>query len=118
AEPMVGEVSPRAMLRALIARLPQTAAEPRDADALRVELIGRQGGRRVRRRAESVVLPHSRWKIAAGTLDTGVPLAIVGAMLARREIVEPGVLCPESCLDFDRFFAELAKREIRVTWSE
>jgi len=64
-----------------------------------------------------VVLPHWRWKIAAGTLDTGVPLAVVGAMLARREIAEPGVLCPETCLDFDRFFAELERREISVAWA-
>jgi saccharopine dehydrogenase-like NADP-dependent oxidoreductase len=63
-----------------------------------------------------VVRPHSRWRIAAGTLDTGVPLAVVGGMLARAEIEQYGVLCPETCLDFDRFFTELERREITVDW--
>jgi saccharopine dehydrogenase-like NADP-dependent oxidoreductase len=115
-EPLLDGVSPREMLRALLARGAAPAGEPTDADALRVELVGRRGASRVRRRAESVVRPHSRWRIAAGTLDTGVPLAVVGGMLARAEIEQYGVLCPETCLDFDRFFTELERREITVDW--
>jgi saccharopine dehydrogenase-like NADP-dependent oxidoreductase len=113
--PLLDGVSPRALLAALVAR--QVAGgEPEDADALRVELVGRRGPLRVRRRAESVVRPHSRWRIAAGTLDTGIPLAVVGRLLAHRRIGAAGVLCPETCLEFDAFFAELARREIPVEW--
>jgi saccharopine dehydrogenase-like NADP-dependent oxidoreductase len=115
-EPLVGGVSPRDLLAALVARQANADGEPQDADALRVELVGRRGEIRVRRRAECVVRPHSRWRIAAGTLDTGIPLAIVGRMLAHRAIQTAGVLCPETCLDFDRFFAELERREMQVDW--
>ncbi len=47
-----------------------------------------------------------------------MPLAIAGAMLARREIPGAGVLCPETALPFDRFFAELARREMNVRFEE
>lgn len=113
-EPAVGEVSPRAMLLALASRLAGNDALPADCDAIRVDLRGRLGGRTIERRAETVVRPHSRWRVPAGALDTGVPLAIAGAMLARREISTAGVLCPEVVVDPERFFAELAKREIHV----
>ncbi len=116
--PQVGEVSPRAMLSALAARLPVPAGPPRDADALRVDLVGVAAGRTVRRRGEAVIRPHSRWGLAAGALDTGIPLAVVGAQLARRELVAPGVRGPEQCLDFERFFAELERREIVCRRSE
>ncbi len=55
---------------------------------------------------------------APGALDTGVPLAIAGLLLARREVATPGVLCPETALPFERFFEELARRGIRVAFSE
>lgn len=115
-EPLVDGVSPRDLLVALVARQANAEGEPRDADALRVELVGRRGAVRVRRRAESLVLPHTRWHMAAGTLDTGIPLAVVGRLLAQRRIRGAGVLCPEACLEFDSFFAELERREIRVEW--
>lgn len=112
--PLADGVSPRRMLLALAERLPKVAGEPRDADALRVELVGRRDGKVVRGRAEAVIRPHPDWKIAAGTLDTGVPLAIAGLLLARREIATPGVLCPETSLPLDRFFGELERRGIRA----
>lgn len=117
-QPAVDGVAPRQMLLALASRQPAASGAPRDVDVLRVELAGSLGGERLRRRAEVVVRPHSRWGLSAGALDTGIPLAIVGRMLARREIAAIGVLCPESCLDFDRFFAELEPREMRVEFSE
>ncbi len=115
-DPLAGGISPRAMLLALASRQPASDAAPADCDALRVDLGGQIDGRTVRRRAETVVRPHSRWAVAAGALDTGVPLSIAGLMLARRELVTPGVLCPELAVESDRFFAELARREIRVTF--
>jgi saccharopine dehydrogenase-like NADP-dependent oxidoreductase len=116
--PAVDGVSPRQMLLALASRQPARCGEPGDVDVLRVDLAGMLAGERVRRRAEVVVRPHSRWGSSAGALDTGIPLAIVGRMLARGEIAGPGVLCPETCLDFDRFFRELERREIRVEFGE
>lgn len=120
-EPRVDGVSPRRMLLALGAAQttpPGEPAEPDDCDCLRVDLAGEVDGRPVRRRGESVIGPHRGWGFGAGALDTGVPLAIAGILLARREVATPGVLCPELALPFERFFEELAKRGIEVAFSE
>jgi lysine 6-dehydrogenase len=117
-EKILRDVTPREMLLALTAKQPAVDAEPRDCDVLRVHAKGLKNGRTVESMAESMILPHPEWKIAAGALDTGVPLSIVGQMLARGEIKQPGVLCPETSVPADRFFAELTKRGIVVKTSE
>ncbi len=117
-EPRIAGVSPRQMLLALGAAQPAPGGEPDDCDVLRVDLLGEKAGRAVRRRGESIIRPHPSWGFGAGALDTGVPLAIAGLMLARREIATPGVLCPETALPFERFFAELGKRGIRVAMAD
>ena len=117
-EPLVDGVSPRRMLLALGAAQAAPAAEPDDCDVLRVDIAGEVDGRPVRRRGESVIGPHRAWGFGAGALDTGVPLAIAGVLLAEREVATPGVLCPETALPFERFFEELAKRGIPVAFSE
>ena len=117
-EAKVGGVAPRQMILALAADQPAPSGPPDDCDALRVDLAGTKDGRSVRRRAEAVIRPHREWGIGAGALDTGVPLAIAGAMLAAREVAIPGVVCPETALPFDRFFAELGRRGIAVRFEE
>ena len=117
-EARVGSVSPRQMLLAVAAAQEAPAGTPDDCDALRVDLAGAKGGKAIRRRAEAVIRPHAEWGFGAGALDTGVPLAIAGAMLAEGEIATPGVLCPETALPFDRFCAELARRGIAVQFEE
>jgi len=62
-----------------------------------------------------VVLPYHRWGISAGALDTGVPLAIAGRMLARGEVTRRGVFGPEMCLPAASFFRELARYDMHVT---
>jgi lysine 6-dehydrogenase len=111
-EKIVRDVSPREMLLAVTAKQPAVPAEPKDCDVLRVHAKGIRNGQTIEATAESVILPHPQWKIAAGSLDTGVPLSIVGQMLARKEIRTPGVLCPETSVPADRFFQELARRGI------
>lgn len=114
---LAGGISPREILLALAARQPRVESDPDDCDVLRVEVSGTKAGKRVCRRGEMVVFPHPAWKIAAGSLDTGVPLSVVGQMLARRTISEPGVLCPETAVPSDLFFAELERRGMRVHWT-
>ena len=116
-EKVSGDVSPRQVLLALAARQAVPPGDPRDCDALRVDLTGRKGGERVERRAEMTVLPHPVWKVPAGSLDTGVPLSIAAQLLASRAIRAPGVLCPETAVSPDVFFEMLERREMRVRWS-
>jgi saccharopine dehydrogenase-like NADP-dependent oxidoreductase len=112
-----GGVSPREVLLSLAARQVSPHADPQDADALRVELAGRRDGRRVERRAEMVVLPHPEWRVAAGSLDTGVPLSIAGQLLASGAVSMPGVVCPEIAVPGEAFFEMLERRGLRVRWS-
>jgi saccharopine dehydrogenase-like NADP-dependent oxidoreductase len=113
----IGGASPREILLALAAAQTVPPGDPQDCDALRVELTGRERGRTVRRRADMVVLPHPDWKLAAGSLDTGVPLSLAGQLLASRTIRTPGVLCPETAVPPNLFFEELARRHMHVQFS-
>jgi len=61
------------------------------------------------------VLPYRRWGINAGALDTGVPLAIAGHMLANGEITRRGAIGPELCVPIEPFFRELARYHMHVT---
>ena len=106
------------LVLALGAAQATAGGEPDDCDCLRVDIAGEIDGRPVRRRGESLIGPHREWGFGAGALDTGVPLSIAGVLLAEGAVATPGVLCPETVLPFDRFFAELAKRGIRVAFTE
>ena len=116
-EPLMKGVSPREVLLELAARQSVPAGDPDDCDVLRVDVRGRRSGRAVERRGEMIVLPHSRWGVAAGSLDTGVPLSVAGQLLASRAISEPGVLCPETAVPDELFFEMLDRRDLRVRWS-
>jgi saccharopine dehydrogenase-like NADP-dependent oxidoreductase len=116
-EPLVSGASPREVLLALASRQRVPAGDPNDCDVLRVDLRGRKAGRSVERRGEMTVLPHPRWSVAAGSLDTGVPLSIAGQLLASRAISTPGVLCPETAVPDELFFEMLDRRDMRVRWS-
>jgi lysine 6-dehydrogenase len=112
-----GKTSPRETLLELAAKQAAPPGSPNDCDALRVDLTGRKDGTAVRRRAEMVALPHPEWNVAAGSLDTGVPLSVAGQLLASRTIRTPGVLCPETSVPGDLFFEMLERRGLRVRWS-
>jgi lysine 6-dehydrogenase len=114
---LAGSLSPRETLLALAARQPAAGGDPRDCDALRVDLAGRRDGHRVERRAEMVALPHPEWRVAAGSLDTGVPLSIAGQLLGSGAIRTPGVLCPETAVPGETFFEMLERRGMRARWS-
>jgi len=116
-EKLAGKLSPREVLLELAARQTTPGGEPNDGDAIRVDLRGRKDGRPVERRAEMIALPHPDWKVAAGSLDTGVPLSIAGQLLASRTIRTPGVLCPETAVPGELFFEMLERRHLRVRWS-
>lgn len=113
-EKAVQDVSPREMLLSVAGKQNVPEAQPRDCDVLRVIVRGWKDDQPVQLMAESVIHPHPEWKIAAGSLDTGVPLSIVGQMLANRLITKPGVLCPELVVPPEPFFEELRRRGINV----
>lgn len=108
------EVAPRKFFLSLLNEIPVPEGDPDDCDVIRVEVKGRIQNRGVHCIMESIVRPHSRWKVSAGALDTGVPASIIAQMIARGEVAERGVFPPERGIDPVRFFRELALREMRV----
>lgn len=113
-EKLVGDVSPREMLLAVAEKQPIPDSEPRDCDVLQVMAKGSKAGKEVTGLGESIILPHPQWKMAAGSLDTGVPLSIAAQMLAQGKIHDSGVLCPETAVPQEAFFRELERRGIQV----
>lgn len=108
------EVSPRELLAKLLEMVPVASVEPQDCDVLRVLVTGEAGGQQLEICNQLVVLPYRRWGISAGALDTGVPLAIAGRMLARSEITQRGCHGPEVCVPSAPFFQELARYDMQV----
>jgi saccharopine dehydrogenase-like NADP-dependent oxidoreductase len=109
------KVSPRETLAKVLEMAPIEDVEPQDCDVLRVVTSGMAGGQQVEITNQVVVLPYRRWNAGAGALDTGVPLAIAGRMLANGEITRRGALGPELCVPVEPFFRELAKYDMHVT---
>jgi len=108
-------VSPREVLARLLELIPAEDVDPQDCDVLRIVAAGEAAGQQVEITNQVVVLPYRRWGISAGALDTGVPLAIAGHMLATGEITRRGAFGPEMCVPFEPFFNELARYDMHVT---
>jgi lysine 6-dehydrogenase len=108
-------VSPREVLAKLLEMVPSEEAEPQDCDVLRIVASGKHAGSPVEIINQVVVLPYRRWQISAGALDTGVPLAIAGHMLATGEITARGAFGPELCVPVAPFFRALARYDMHVT---
>jgi lysine 6-dehydrogenase len=108
-------VSPREALARLLDIAPVENVEPQDCDVLRIIATGEAGGQQVEITNQVVVLPYRRWGISAGALDTGVPLAIAGRMLAHGEITRRGAFGPEMCVPVEPFFRELARYDMHIT---
>jgi hypothetical protein len=63
---------------------------------------------------EMVVRPYTPWRVGAGELDTGVPLAIAGILLARGGY-PTGALGAECVFDPQEFLRELARYGMRAS---
>ncbi len=109
------KVAPRDVLQALVARLPQPEAAPDDHEVLRVVVSGREAGRPVVYTLDAVADADKARGLSAVAIDTGVPPSVVAQMLARGEIAERGVQAPETCVPALPFFAEIARRGMRVS---
>ena len=108
------KVSPREVLARLLDMAPIEDVEPQDCDVLRVVVVGEADGQQVEITNTVVVLPYRRWRISAGALDTGTPLAIAGRMLANGQITRRGCFGPEMCVPVQPFFSELAHYDMHV----
>jgi lysine 6-dehydrogenase len=91
------------------------ASEPNDCDVLRVVAQGRREGHPVTLLEDMVVRPYKPWKVGAGDLDTGVPLAVAGVLLAQGRYLTAGVHGAELIFDPHLFLEELARYGMQAT---
>lgn len=89
--------------------------EPDDCDVLRVIAQGRREGQPVTLIEDMVVRPYKAWNVGAGDLDTGVPLAVAGVLLAEGRHLKAGVHGAELIFDPHLFLEELARYGMRAT---
>jgi saccharopine dehydrogenase-like NADP-dependent oxidoreductase len=110
------QIVPREALIALLAerQAPTESREPNDCDVLRVVALGTRDGQDVELVEEMVVQPYVSWRVGAGEIDTGVPLAIAGILLARGGHTT-GTLGAECVFDPREFLRELTRYGIRAS---
>lgn len=111
------EVAPRRVFLACATPRLTRPEEP-DLVALRVVAEGRADGRRVRHVWELVDYGDEATGITAMMRCTGYTLSIVGLMLGRGELDEPGVHPPDEILPAEAYLGELSDRGVRARHRE
>lgn len=111
-------VVPRELFVALLAARQAEAGPPGapdDCDVLRVVAQGTHAGKPTHLVEDMVVLPYKAWKVGAGDIDTGVPLAIAGILLASGKARATGVHGAEMIFEPREFLRELARYGMHAT---
>jgi saccharopine dehydrogenase-like NADP-dependent oxidoreductase len=99
----------------LLLALPESKETPLWAYGLLVDVFGRRDGRHVHARLWNRHPPQEEWGgKAAYYKNIAIPLSIGAQMIGRGDVDVAGVVPPESALDPDIFFAELARRGIEI----
>jgi saccharopine dehydrogenase-like NADP-dependent oxidoreductase len=103
------------MVYELLLAAPESKETPLWAYGLLVDVYGKKDGREVKVRLWNRHPPQETWGgKAAYYKNIAIPLSIGAQMIARGAVDVRGVVPPETALDPDIFFAELAKRGIEI----
>lgn len=105
------EISPQEFL---FRCAPPPDVHVRDAAGVVVEVSGEKGGDKAKYTYSLVYKYHKRYGVSALAYLTGMPMSIVACMLAKSEVQGRGVLPPELGVKPEPFFAELAKRGVKI----
>lgn len=95
-----------------------TRSDEPDLVALRVVAEGEREGRAARLVWELLDREDEDTGITAMMRCTGYTLSVVGLMLARDEIADPGVFPPDLAIPTDRYLEEMAERGVEVRYRE
>jgi len=99
----------------LLIQLPESKTTPLWAYGLVVEVFGKRDGRDVKVKLWNRHPPMEEWGgQAAYYKNIGIPLSIGAQMIARGDVTERGVVPPETAIDPQILFAELARRGIEI----
>jgi saccharopine dehydrogenase-like NADP-dependent oxidoreductase len=103
------------LLYELLLAAPESKDTPLWAYGLLVDVLGRRDGRSVKVTLWNRHPPQETWGgSAAYYRNIAIPLSIGAQMIGRGEVTARGVVPPETALDPDIFFAELARRDIEI----
>jgi saccharopine dehydrogenase-like NADP-dependent oxidoreductase len=109
------ETTPFELMYELLLRLPESKQTPLWGYGLVVEVFGRRDGRDIKIKLWNRHPPMETWGgEAVYYKNIAIPLSIGAQMIARGDVVVRGVVPPETAIDPDIFFAELAKRGIEI----
>jgi saccharopine dehydrogenase-like NADP-dependent oxidoreductase len=110
------KVIPQQLLLALQARAPKPppfTGVPDEYEIVRALVRGSRDGQEVEETVDLHTPGIPEWGLGVD-VDTGCPPSIVAQMLLSGVISQRGVLAPEVAIPAEPFFAELAKRRMRV----
>jgi lysine 6-dehydrogenase len=109
------EATPLELMHEILIQLPESKQNPLWAYGLLVQVYGERDGRNVKVTLWNRHPPQEEWGgPAAYYKNIAIPLSIVAQMIARGDVTHRGVVPPETALDPDIFFAELARRRIEI----
>ncbi len=86
------------------------SAVPASAETVSVHVVEAEGRSGRVLRCCAVTRPMADWGLGGGIVSTAAPAAAAVRMLARGDIVARGVMPPERCVEPERLFPEVARR--------
>lgn len=109
------QTTPVEVVRALLIQLSESKENPLWAYGLVVDVFGKRDGRNVRVKLWNRHPPQEAWGGSAAYFkNIGIPLSIGAQLIASGDVTHRGVIPPETALEPDTFFAELARRSIEI----
>lgn len=105
-------ISPREFLLRVA---PPPDVNVRDAASIVVTVSGKKDDELIKYVYSLVFRHHEKYGVSALAYLTGMPLSVVGQMLAKGEMKQTGVLPPEIAVKPEPFFKEIAKRGVKIT---
>jgi saccharopine dehydrogenase-like NADP-dependent oxidoreductase len=105
-------ISPREFL---FRAAPPPDVNIRDAASIVVTVSGEKDKETVKCVYSLVFKHHEKYGVSALAYLTGMPLSVASQMIAKGQIKQTGVLPPEIAVKPEPFFAELAKRGVKIT---
>ena len=109
-------IVPRDVLSQLTSQLSRDEKPPASYGVLRVEASGKKKGQRTRYTLDLFRSPRPEYPgVSPTAITTGLPPSIVAQMIVSGKMTVRGVLPPETCVEPELFFRELALRGLRIT---
>jgi len=109
------EATPFELMYELLLQVPESKQTPLWAYGLVVEVYGRKDGRALKYTYWNRHPPQEEWGgQAAYYKNIAIPLSIGVQMIARGDVQARGVVPPETAIDPEIFFHELARRRIEI----